>query len=135
MRPLFLAMVFLTLASVATAAEDLNALFSGSEVRRADREGGGDLRYDNWKFAADGTFAGTFAIEFGSGSDNAYTEDGPVSGRWRIADGNLCVTDETARGSGEVCYVLKQINAGESSIEFTGTEVGGGHGWRFDVAR
>ncbi len=135
MRPLFLAIAFLTLAPAATAAEDLNALFSGNEIRRADREADSGQRYDRWDFAADGTFTGSFTIEFGSGSDNSYEEEGSVSGRWRTAGGNLCVTDEGPRGSGEVCYVLKQINATDSSIEFTGSEVDGGHKWRFDVPR
>ena len=135
MKPLILTIAILTLAPVAAAAEDLTALFSGNEIRRADREADSGLRYDRWDFAANGTFADSFTIEFGAGSDTAYEETGSVSGRWRIADGNLCVTDEGPRGSGEVCYVLKQINATDSSIEFTGSEVGGGHKWRFDVPR
>lgn len=135
MRPLVLAIALMTLAPVATAAEDLNALLSGNEVRRAEKYGGGDLRYDRWLFARDGTFTGTYVIEFGAGTDTSYEEDGSVFGRWRIAGDRLCITDKSPRGSGEVCFVLKRTSANDLSIVFTGAEVGSDHEWRFEVPR
>ncbi len=135
MRPLILAIALLTLAPVATAAEDLKALLSGNEVRRAEKYGGGDLRYDRWLFARDGTFSGTYVIEFGAGTDTSYEEDGSVFGSWRIAGDRLCITDKSPRGSGEVCFVLTRSGANDLSIVFTGAEVGSDHEWRFEVPR
>ena len=135
MRPLIPAIAFLALASAATAAEDFNALFSGSEVRRSDMSGSDTMRFDRWNFAADGTFSGVFMIEHNSGTETGYEEEGDSTGKWRIDGNRLCIDEKGYQSSGVICFVLERAGGSGQSVEISGAELGSDHRWRFEVSR
>ena len=115
-------------------AQGLAALLAGSEVRRSQMYGDDKVRFDVWKFAANGTFSGVFSIEYGSAKGGGYTEEGPSAGRWRADGDRLCIAEERGPRAGEICFALKRTGATGGTIEFRGAEAGSGLPWMFHVS-
>lgn len=121
-------------------AQNLEALFAGSELYRTQGYGAPNVRYDRLDLAADGTFTGDVLIEH-SLSSTSFDEELSISGRWRVVGDRLCLaeasTEPAAWGSGparESCYALRRLGADNGYIVFRGTEVGTGLPWQFKVA-
>ncbi len=115
-------------------AQGLAALLAGSEVRRGQMYGDDKVRFDVWKFAANGTFSGAFSIEHGSSQVGGYTEEGISAGRWRADGDRLCIAEERGPRAGEICFDLKRTGAGGDYVEFRGTEAGTGLPWMFHIS-
>lgn len=142
MRIPSLTVALLMLALAPASAQSLDSLFAGSEVRRSQMSGGGDIRFDVWKFSDDGTFAGVFSIEhdslFVSSHDSfsrsAWVEEGRTAGQWRIEGERLCVDAKMYGYTEQACFSLKQTGRTGSYVELQGTEVGTDRRWMFHVA-
>jgi hypothetical protein len=134
MRAIAASFAILIALSGPAGAQDLAEALAGSEVRRSQMFGDDQVRFDVWRFAADGTFTGAFSIEHGSARGGGYSEDGPSAGRWRADGGRLCLVEERGPRGGETCFELKRTGAGGGYIEFRGTETGSGLPWMFQVS-
>ena len=116
-------------------AQGLATILAGSEVRRSQMYGDEKVRFDVWRFAANGTFSGVFSIEYNSGGQvGGYSEDGPSAGRWRADGDRLCMVEERGPRGGETCFDLKRTGGKGDYIEFRGAEAGTGLPWMFHVA-
>ena len=116
-------------------AQGLATMLAESEVRRSQMYGGDEVRFDVWKFAANGTFSGAFSIEVNTGGQmGGYTMDGPSAGRWRADGDRLCIAEERGPRGGETCFEMKRTGAGGGYTEFHGAEAGTGLPWMFHVA-
>ncbi len=134
MRITALAAALLLLISVPAGAQEFNSLFAGSEVRRTQLSGGGDIRFDVWKFTDDGTFTGVFSIEHDSFARSAWVEEGRISGQWRIEGRRLCIDARLQGYAEQACFTLEQTGRTGSYVEFRGTEEGTDGRWMFHVA-
>ena len=134
MRLPSLAVALLMLALAPVSAQGLDSLFAGSEVRRSQMSGGGDIRFDVWKFSDDGTFAGVFSIEHDSFARSSWVEEGRITGQWRVEGERLCVDARKYGYTEQACFSLKQTGRTGSYVEFQGTEVGTDRRWMFHVA-
>lgn len=132
----YIAASFAILVSLAgpAGAQGLAAALADSEVRRSQMFGDDKVRYDVWRFAANGTFSGVFSIEVSTTRGGGYTEDGPSAGRWRADGDRLCIVEERGPRVGETCFDLKRTGAGGGYIEFRGRETESGLPWMFHVA-
>jgi hypothetical protein len=134
MRITTLAVALLMLALSPASAQGLEALFSGSEVRRSQMFGGDEIRSDVWQLSEGGTFTGVFFIEHNSFSRSAWVEEGRTAGQWRIEGNRLCVNARMYGYTEQACFSLKQTGRTRSYVEFRGTEVGTDRRWMFHVA-
>ena len=134
MRCIAASIAILAAFSGPAGAQGLAALLAGSEVRRSQMYGDEKVRFDVWKFAANGTFSGVFSIEYGSTKGGGYTEDGPSAGRWRADGDRLCIAEERGPRQGETCFEVKRTGGLGDYIEFRGVESGSGLPWMFHVA-
>ena len=118
----------------AVSAQGLNSLFAGSEVRRSQMFGGGDIRFDVWKFLEDGIYSGPFFIEWQMWGQGGRVKEGSSSGRWRVEDSRLCLMEAPKGRRGETCFLMERTGGTDRNIEFKGTEVGTDRRWMFHVA-
>ena len=123
------------LAGFPANAQDIAAVLAGNEVRRSPITGGGSIRYDVWRFSADGTYSGAYQIDHLKLSVFGYSEEGRTAGRWQVEGNRLCM-DETAMVvyAGRTCMDLQQSRQTSLYTEFIGVEVGSGLKWRLQVA-
>jgi len=128
-----LAMLILAAAAPA-AAQSLPEVLSGAELRRGPSEGG-DRRYDVWRLNADGSFAGSFTIEHNTWSANGYSEHGAVDGRWRLADGQLCVAGRGLERAGEICFTMEPTGGTDLTLQYRATDTATGRRWPVFVSR
>ncbi len=133
MRIPSLTVALLMLALAPASAQGLESLFAGSEVRRSQMSGGGDIRFDVWKFSDDGTFAGVFSIRHDL-ARSYWIEEGRITGSWRIEGERLCVDAKKYGYTEQACFSLKQTGRTGSYVEFQGAEVGTDRRWMFHVA-
>ncbi len=135
MRTIAASIAILVSFSGPAGAQGLADLLAGSEVRRSQMFGDENVRFDVWKFAANGTFSGAFSIEHNSGGQvGGYTEDGPSAGRWRADGERLCLAEDRGPRVGETCFDLKRTGAGGGYVEFRGVEAGSGLPWMFHIS-
>ncbi len=134
MRSIAASIAILVSFSGPANAQGLATSLAGSEVRRSQMYGDEKVRFDVWKFAANGTFSGVLSIEYDSWKGGGYTVDGPSAGRWRADGDRLCIAEERGPRGGETCFELKRTGAGGGYTEFRGAEAGTGLPWMFHVA-
>ena len=128
-----MAAALLLLISVPAGAQEFNSLFAGSDVRRSQLSGGGDIRFDVWKFSDGGTFSGVFSVQHDI-ARSFWIEEGRITGSWRVEGERLCVDAKMYGYTEQACFSLKQTGRTGSYVEFTGTEVGTDRRWMFHVA-
>ena len=135
MRTMMTAAAMMLLCALPAAAQAIDPLFAGSEVRRSQMSGSGDIRYDVWTFSPDGRYSGAFMIEHRMAAGGGYAEEGRTAGRWRIESDRLCLSEADAAGpAGETCFTLERTGGSDLWIEFVATEESSGRRWLLHVA-
>lgn len=113
----------------------LAQLLAGEKIYTTDF-GGFYPRDDIWIFAPDGTLTGNYTV-YKTGLTQHYIHDeGTETGRWRVADGKLCLAWERPETEGEDCYSIEKISAPPEGPDIWGAmHTAGGKSWRFVFAR